>query len=103
MEFENKDEFVNLKNSLIHHPLYTDVFLEVVTINEKVYVGPQGTSYYEDEHRLKSILVLLEAWTTLLPQAVPVIEKAIKDHQATHAAPPESASRKRCPSRNGII
>ena len=65
MEVENKDEFVKMKDSLIHHTQYTDVFLEVVTINEKLYVGLQRTSYFEDEPRLKIILVPIEAWTTL--------------------------------------
>ena len=103
MEVENKEEFVKIKDSLIHHTQYTDVFLEVVTINEKLSVGLQGTSYFEDEPRLKSILVPIEAWTTLQTQAVPVIDKAIKEHQATHPAPPESAPRKRRPFRNGIL
>ena len=39
MEIENKDEFVKIKDSLINHTQYTDVFHEVVTINEKLYVG----------------------------------------------------------------
>ena len=64
MEFENqcqhknKDEFLTLKNLKVHHTKFTDVFAQLVTINAKIYVGLQRSSYYEDKNnpRLKSII-----------------------------------------------
>ena len=110
MEFknqtDNKEEFLTLKNFKVHYTQYTEVFAQLVTINGKIYVGLQRTSYYEDKNnpRLKSILLPIEAWRTIVSQAVPTLEKAIKEHQATHPPPPTetSTSRKR-PFSNGIL
>ena len=110
MEFkthtENKDEFLTLKNFKVHNTQYTEVFAQKVTINGRIYVGLQRTSYYEDKNnpRLKSILFPIEAWTTFVSQAVPTLEKAIKEHHSTDPPPPPetNTSRKR-PYSNGIL
>ena len=94
---------MKIKNSLIHHTQYKHLFMEMVTINEILYVGLQRTRYYEGQPRPKSILVPVEAWPTLVTVAVPVIEKTIKEHQATHPAPAETAPSKMRAYRNGII
>ena len=110
MEFknqtDNKKEFLTLKNFKVHNTQYTEVFAQLVTINEKIYVGLQRKSYYEDQNnpKLKSILLPIEAWTTFVSQAVPTLEKAIKEHQSTHPPPPtETTTSRKRPYSNGIL
>ena len=110
MEFknqsENKEEFFTLKNFKVHNTQYTEVFAQLVTINEKIYVGLQRTSYYEDKNnpRLKSILLRIEAWTTFVSLAVPSLAKAIKEHQSTHPPrPTETTTTRKRPYSNGIL
>ena len=110
MEFknqtENKEEFLTLKNFKVHNTQYTEVFAQLVTINGKIYVGLQRTSYYEDKNnpRLKSILLPIEAWTTFVSQAVPTLDKAIKEHHSTHPPPPpETTTSRKRPYSNGIL
>ena len=110
MEFknqtENNEEFLTLKNFKVHNTQYTEVFAQLVTINGKIYVGLQRKSYYEDQNnpRLKSILPPIEAWTTFVSQAVPTLDKAIKEHHSTHPPPPpETTTSRKRPYSNGIL
>ena len=94
MELQNKqDEFVTLKKFKIHHTEFTDLCAQLMTINGKIYVGLQRKSYFEDKYnaRLKSILLRIEAWTIFVTHPIPTLDKAIKEHHATHPqAPPET-------------
>ena len=109
MEVQNKnkqDEFTTLKNFKIHNTEYTDVCAQLVTINGKIYVGLQRKSYFEDKNnpRLKSILIPIEAWTTFVSQAIPTLDKAIKEHQATQPPPPPTAPKgQKRPYANGMF
>ena len=111
MEFknqtENKEEFLTLKNFKVHNTQYTEVFAQLVTINGKIYMGLQRKSYYEDKNnpRLKSILLPIEAWTTFVSQAVPTLDKAIKEHHSAHppSAPTETTTSRKRPYSNGIL
>ena len=82
------------------------MFAQLVTINGKIYVGLQRKSYYEDKNnrKLKSILLPIEAWTTFVSQAVPTLDKAIKEHHATHPpSAPETTTQRKRPYSNGIL
>ena len=110
MEFknqtDNKEEFLTLKNFKVHNTQYTEVFPRVVTITGKIYVGLHRKSYYEDQNirNLKTVLIPNEAWTTLVSQAVPMLDKAIKEHHWTHPAPPtETTTSRKRPYSNGIL
>ena len=109
MEFQNQkksDEFLTLKNFKVHNTEFTDVCAQLVTINGKIYVGLQRKSYFEDKNnpRLKSILLPIEAWTTFVTQAIPTVEKAIKEHNATHPqAPPTTPKGRKRPYSNGML
>ena len=88
----NQDEFTTLKNFKIHNTEYTDVCAQLVTRNGKFYVRLQRKSYFEDKNNpgLKSVLLPIEAWTTFVTQAIPTLDKAIKEHQVTPPAAPEA-------------
>ena len=110
MEFQNqtdnKEEFLTLKNFKVHNTQYTEVFAQLMTINGKIYVGLQRKSYYEDQNnpKLKSILLPIEAWTTFVSQAVPTLDKAIKEHHSTHPPPPtETTTTKKRLFSNGNL
>ena len=110
MEFknqtDNKEGFHILKNFKVHNTQYTEVFAQLVTINGKIYVGLQGKCYCEDQNnkKLKSILLPIEAWTTFVSQAVPTLDKAIKEHHSTHPTPPpETTTSRKRPYSNGIL
>ena len=100
MELQNKnkqDEFLTLKNFKVHNTEFTEVCAQLVTINGKFYVGPERKSYFEDKNnpRLKSILLPIEAWTTFVTQAIPTLDKAIKEHHATHPQAPSATPKGR--------
>ena len=109
MEFQNQnkqDEFLTLKNFKVHNAEFTDVCAQLVSINGKIYVGLQRKSYFEDKNnpRLKSILLPIEAWTTFVTQAIPTLDKAIKEHHATHPqAPPATPKGRKRPFANGKV
>ena len=109
MELENKnnqDEFLTLKNFKVNNTEFTDVCAQLVTINLKICVGLQRKSYFEDKNnpRLKSILLLIEAWTTFVTQAIPTLDKAIMEHHATHPqAPPTTPNGRKRPYANGMF
>ena len=109
MEFQNQkksDEFLTLKNFIVDNTEYTDVFAQLVTINGKIYVGLQRKSYFEDKNnpRLKSILLPIEAWTTFVTEAIPTLDKAIKEHHATHPqAPPTTSKGRKRSYANGMF
>ena len=86
---QNKDDVVSVKNCKVNTTDYTEVFAQVVTINGKIYAGVERKSYYEDKNnqKLKSIFIQIEAWTTFMTQAVPNLEKAIKEQEAKEPAP----------------
>ena len=109
MEFknhsENEDEFRTFKNFKVHNSQYTDGFAQMVTITGKIEVGIQRRSYYEDKNnpRLKSILPPIEAWTTFVSQAVPTLDKAIKEQEGKEPAPTETLNSRKRHYSNGII
>ena len=83
MEYENKDvcayqDFVNSS-----HLEYGRVSRSADDKRKSIRRTPTYDLLRNDP-RLKSILVPLEAWTTLLTEAVPVSEKPIKEHHGTH-------------------
>ena len=89
MEFQNQKksvEFLTLKNFKVQNTEVTDVCAQLLTINGKISVGLQRKSYYEDKYnpRLKSILIPIEAWIMFVTQTIPTLEKAIREHHATH-------------------
>ena len=90
----------------MHYTEFTDVSAQLVTINGKIYVGLQRKSYSEDKNnpRLKSILLLIEARTTFVTQAIPTLDKAIKEQQAKEPpAPPEKAYSRKRPYFSGML
>ena len=92
MEFQNQKkqhECLPLRNFKVHNTEFTDVCAQLVTINGKIYAGLPGKSYYDDKinPRLKSILRPIEAWTTFVTQAIPTLDKAIKEQHSTHPPP----------------
>ena len=100
MEIQNQkksDEFLTLNNFKVHNTEFTDVCAQILTLNGKIYVGLQRTSYLEDTNnpRLKSILLPIEAWTTFVTQGIPTLDKAIKEHHATHTSPPATTPKGR--------
>ena len=109
MEFQNKntqDEFLTVKNFKVHNTEFSDVCAQLVTINGKIYVGLQRKCYFEDKNnpRLKSILLPIEAWTTFVTQAIPTLDKAIKEHHPTHPqAPPTTPKGRKRPYANGMF
>ena len=109
MELEHKnkqDEFLTLKNLKIHNTEYTDVCAQFLSINGKMYVGLQRKSYFEDKYnpRLKSILLPIEALTTFATKAIPTLDKAIREHHATHPqATPATPKRRKRPYSNGMF
>ena len=109
MEIQNQkksDEFLTLKNFKIHHTEFTDLCAQLMTINGKIYVGLQRKSYFEDKNnpRLKSILLPIQAWTTFVTPGIPTLDKAIKDHHATHpSAPPTTPKRRKRACSNGMF
>ena len=68
------------------------MFAQLVTINGKIYVGLQRKSYYDDKNIQGSWASYLpiDAWTTFVSQAVPRLDKAIKEQQAKEPAPMET-------------
>ena len=107
MEIQNKqEEFLTLKNFKVHNTEFTDVCAQLVTSNGKIYVGLQCKSYFENKNnpRLKSILIPIEAWTTFVTQAIPTLDKAIKEHHKTHPqAPPATPKGRKRPYANGMF
>ena len=109
MELQNKnkqDEFLTLKNFKVHSTEFTDVCAQLVTITGKTYVGVQRKSYFEDKNnpRLKSILLPIEALITLVTQEIPTLDKAIKEHHATHPqAPAATPKGRKRPYANGMF
>ena len=94
MDSENKavsekaDDFVTLETFKIHKTGYSEVFAELVTIQDKLYVGLQRKCYFESlrDPKTKSIYLQVEAWATLQTQAAPSIEKEIKAQKVTPPA-----------------
>ena len=84
------DVFLRLKKFKVHNTEFSDVCAQLVTITGKTYAGLQRKSYFDDKNnpRLKRFHLPIEAWTTFMTQAIPTIDKAIKEHHATHAPPP---------------
>ena len=109
MEIQNKnnqDEFHTLMNFKVHNTEFTNVCAQLLTINGKFYVCLQRKSYLEDKNnpRLKSILLPIEAWTTFVTQAIPTLDKAIKEHHATHpSAPPTTPKGRKRPYANVML
>ena len=102
---ENQDEFVTLKNFKVHNTQYTEVFAHLVTINGKIYVGLQRKSYnmYKTNPSLKSILLPIEAWTTIVSQEVTMLDKAIKEYHANKPPPTETPTWRKRPYSNCIL
>ena len=111
MDSENKavsekaDDFVTLETFKIHKTRYSEVFAELVTIKDKLYVGLQRKCYFESlsDPKTKSIYLPLEAWATLQTQAAPSIEKAIKAHKLTPPARKETIKGKKRAYDDGMI
>ena len=111
MDSENKavsekaDDFVTLETFKIHKTRYSEVFAELVTIKDKLYVGLQRKCYFESlsDPKTKSIYLPVEAWATLQMQAAPSIEKAIKAHKVTPTARTETNKRKKRAYNDGMI
>ena len=111
MDSENKavsekaDDFVTLETFKTHKTRYSEVFAELVTIKDKLYVGLQRKCYFESlsEPKTKSIYLPLDAWATLQTQAAPSIEKAIKAHKLTTPARTESNKGKKGAYNEGMI
>ena len=109
MEFKNQTdnkEFLTLNNFQVDYIQYTEVFAQFLTINRKIYVALQRKSYYEDQNntKLKSILLPIEAWTSFVSKAVLSLDKAIKEHHSTHPPPPtETTTPRKRPNSNGFL
>ena len=86
-------------NWKVHYTECTEVVGQLVTINEKFYVGLLRNSYYDYMYkpRLKSILLPIEALTTFLTQAVPTLDTAIMEQQAKVPALAESPNSRKQP------
>ena len=95
MEFQNlkmPDEILAIKIFKVQKTEFTDVCAQLLTINGISYVSLQRKSYLETRNnpRLKIILLPSEAWTNFVTQAIPTLDKAIKEHHATHPQAPSA-------------
>ena len=94
MALENKaviqtaDDFLNLETFKIHKTRYSEVFAEVVTIKNKLYVGLQRKCYCErfSDPRTKSIYFPVEVLATLQRQPGESIEKLITEQNSMRTA-----------------
>ena len=108
MAFQNQkkhNEFVSLKNYQVHNTLYTDVYAQLLTINGKIYLGLQRSSYFDDKNkpRLKSILLPIEAWTNFVTHAIPTLDTAIGEHHAKEPPAPETPKARKRPYSNAML
>ena len=77
--------FEKLKAFVVHQTNYTTVTLQVVTINEKLYIGfERVTINHRDQTeppRTKSIFIPVEAYERLLQDKLPKVRQVLQSHQ----------------------
>ena len=82
----NSADFQVKKSFLVHNPKLAEVYAELVTINGTPYIGLKRKSFKTEEESnagqnqsIKSILLPVQAWSTVVNQASPqLVKEALK-------------------------